>query len=69
MKVYEFRDLHVLHVYNHNDRYLVLADSKKEAVKIANKEKNKKGKDKLTKDDIINVYKKSGLILEYSSED
>lgn len=66
MKVYEFRDLHV---YNHNDRYLVLADSKKEAVKIANKEKNKKGKDKLTKDDIINVYKKSGLILEYSSED
>ena len=48
MKVYEFRDLHV---YNNNDRYLVLADSKKEAVKIANKEKNKKGKDKLTKDD------------------
>lgn len=66
MKVYEFRDLHV---YNNNDRYLVLADSKKEAVKIANKEKNKKGKDKLTKDDIINVYKKSGLIFEYLSED
>lgn len=66
MKVYEFRDLHV---YNNNDRYLVLADSKKEAVKIANKEKNKKGKDKLTKDDIINVYKKPGLIFEYLSED
>lgn len=66
MKVYEFRDLHV---YNNNDRYLVLADSKKEAVKIANKAKNKKGKDKLTKDDIINVYKKSGLIFEYLSED
>lgn len=65
MKVYEFRDLHV---YNNNDRYLVLADSKKEAVKIANKEKNKKGKDKLTKDDIINVYKKSELIFEYLSE-
>lgn len=66
MKVYEFRDLHV---YNNNDRYLVLADSKKEAVKIANKEKNKKGKDKLTKDDIINVYKNLGLIFEYLSED
>lgn len=66
MKVYEFRDLHV---YNNNDRYLVLADRKKEAVKIANKAKNKKGKDKLTKDDIINVYKKSGLIFEYLSED
>ena len=66
MKVYEFRDLHV---YNNNDRYLVLADSKKEAVKIANKEKNKKGKDKLTKDDIINVYKKPELIFEYLSED
>ncbi len=66
MKVYEFRDLHV---YNNNDRYLVLADSKKEAVKIANKEKNKKGKDKLTKDDIINVYKNPGLIFEYFSED
>ena len=66
MKIYEFRDLHV---YNNNDRYLVLADSKKEAVDIANKEKNKKGKDKLTKDDIINVYKKSGLIFEYLSED
>lgn len=66
MNVYEFRDLHV---YNNNDRYLVLADSKKEAVKIANKEKNKKGKDKLTKDDIINVYKKPGLIFEYLSED
>lgn len=66
MKVYEFRDLHV---YNNNDRYLVLADSKKEAVKIANKEKNKKGKDKLTKDDIINVYINSGLIFEYLSED
>lgn len=65
MKVYEFRDLHV---YNNNDRYLVLADRKKEAVKIANKAKNKKGKDKLTKDDIINVYKKSGLIFEYLSE-
>lgn len=66
MKVYEFRDLHV---YNNNDRYLVLADIKKEAVKIANKEKNKKGKDKLTKDDIINVYKNPGLIFEYLSED
>jgi hypothetical protein len=66
MKVYEFRDLHV---YNNNDRYLVLADNKKEAVKIANKEKNKKGKDKLTKDDIINVYKNPGLIFEYLSED
>ena len=66
MKVYEFRDLHA---YNNNDRYLVLADSKKEAVKIANKEKNKKGKDKLTKDDIINVYKKPKLIFEYLSED
>lgn len=66
MKVYEFRDLHV---YNNNDRYLVLADSKKEAVKIANKEKNKKGKDKLTKDDIINVYKNPRLIFEYLSED
>ena len=66
MKVYEFRDLHV---YNNNDRYLVLADSKKEAVKIANKEKNKKCKDKLTKDDIINVYKNPGLIFEYLSED
>ena len=66
MKVYEFRDLHV---YNNNDRYLVLADRKKEAVKIANKEKNKKGKDKLAKDDIINVYKNPGLIFEYLSED
>ena len=36
---------------------------------LLNKEKNKKGKDKLTKDDIINVYKNPGLIFEYLSED
>lgn len=30
MKVYEFRDLHV---YNNNDRYLVLADRKKKLLR------------------------------------